>query len=318
MSIPISAIICTHNRVAYLEKAIQSLVDQTLPKEQYEIIVVDNGSTDNTKMTVESFNQFGNLRYIYEPILGLSQARNTGWQNAQGKYIAYLDDDAIACAEWLERIVRAFETIHPQPGSVGGKIEPIWEVERPAWLSKQMERPLTIVDWRDKAAFLTEDYQHLRGCNVAYPREILEKVGGFSTNLGRKGSSLLSNEESLLEKYLKEQNLGSYYDPEIRVQHHILAERLVKRWFYERYFWQGASNEILQYIETSQKEANWRYLGNALMNALLFIIRHPTSLPAILVPANSRRRVERKCIAYSRLGQIRAQLQIGLGLVKEE
>ena len=133
MSIRISAIICTLNRAAYLEKAIQSLADQTLPEEQFEIIVVDNGSTDNTKTMVEGFKHLENLRYIYEPIMGLSQARNTGWQNAQGDYVAYLDDDAIACPEWLERIVQAFDTVEPRPGSVGGKVIPVWEAERPAW-----------------------------------------------------------------------------------------------------------------------------------------------------------------------------------------
>ena len=228
MNVRISAIICTHNRSAYFKKAIQSLAEQTLPGEQYEVIVVDNGSTDDTKAIVESIKHFENLRYIYEPILGLSQARNTGWQNARGEYIAFLDDDAIACPEWVERIVEAFENVNPRPGSVGGKVIPIWEVERPAWLSKQMELPLTIVDWTDKASFLTEDHQHLRGCNISYPRETLQKAGGFSTSLGRKGINLLSGEEELLERRLKKQALGIYYDPEIYVYHHIPAERLAK------------------------------------------------------------------------------------------
>jgi len=315
VSIRISAIICTHNRASYLKKAIQSLVDQTLPKEQYEVIVVDNGSTDDTKAVVESFDHFENLRYIYEPVLGLSQARNTGWQNAQGEYVAYLDDDAVSCPEWLERIVVAFETVDPRPGSVGGKVMPIWEAERPAWLPKELEVALTIIDWADKPIFLTEDYQHLRGCNVAYPREILEKAGGFSTSLGRKGKSLLSGEEEFLERHLKEQNFGPYYDPEICVYHHIPAERLVKQWFYRRYFWQGASYEVLQYIEASRKETNWRYLGGAIVNVFR-LIKHPTILLSILIPANSGPWVVRKCSSYACLGQIWAQVRIGFGLVR--
>ena len=96
----ISAVICTHNRAAYLQKAIQSLIEQTLPKDQYEIIVVDNSSTDNTKQVVsrlqaaclrsqEKTDACGLqleacdlVRYVFEPVLGLSQARNTGWKAA--------------------------------------------------------------------------------------------------------------------------------------------------------------------------------------------------------------------------------------------
>ena len=317
MNVRVSAIICTHNRSAYLNKAIQSLADQTLPREQYEVIVVDNGSTDDTKAIVESLEHFGNLRYIYEPILGLSQARNTGWQNARGEYIAFLDDDAIACPEWLERVVEAFENVNPRPGSVGGKVIPIWEVERPAWLSKQMELFLSIVDWADKPILLTEDYQFLAGVNFACPCEILKAFGGFSTTLGRKGSKLLSGEEILLRDYLTEQNLENYYDPEIYVQHHIPAERLVKRWFYRRYFWHGVSNEILQYIETSPKEAHWRYLGRALMNAL-GLIRFLTILLPMLIFTNSDSRVARKCGLYARLGKILTRLRIGFGMVSIE
>src|SRR4051812_37764690 len=132
MTIRISAIIPTYNRDAYLGKAIQSLVDQTLATEQYEILVIDNCSTDHTREIV--CNEFGhvpNLRYIYEPVQGLNQARNTGWRQARGELVAFLDDDAIANSEWLEKILMVFETVKPIPGCVGGQVEGIWETERP-------------------------------------------------------------------------------------------------------------------------------------------------------------------------------------------
>lgn len=310
MTIQISAVICALHRTTYLEKAIQSLIEQTLPKEEYEVIVVNSGSIDETKMIGESFNHLENFRCIHEPIKGLSQARNTGWQNAKGKYVAYLDDDAIACQEWLERIIKAFETVHPPPGSVGGKIIPIWEAKRPEWLSKQLEPSLTILDWADKPIFLTEAYHYLAGANVAYPREILQRFGGFSTSLGRKEGTLLSNEEILLSRCLKRHNLWSYYDPEICVQHHVPAERLVRRWFYRRYFWQGVSEEILQYIESPKTGIKSRYLCRTMANVLRFI-SHPLNLLAILMPSKTSSWMERKCNSYSRIGQIWAQLRIG-------
>ena len=316
MSIRISAIICTYNRSAYLKKAVQSLLDQTLPQEQYKVIVVDNGSTDNTKAIVEGFKQSENLHYIYEPAKGLSQARNTGWQNAQGEFIAYLDDDAIACAEWLQRIVQAFDTVRPQPGSVGGKVIPVWEVERPTWLPKELERLLSIVDWADRPTFLIEDRQFLSGTNIAYPREIFEKAGGFSTDLGRKASNLLSNEEILLKRQLKRRNLATYYDPDIYVYHHIPAERLTKRWFYRRAFWQGASDAILQHLETYQTENKRRYIRRSLSNAsLLGVI--PRGLVRIILYANSGSRVVlAKCGLYTYLGRVWMLLRIALRLEK--
>jgi len=114
-----------------MRKAIDSLVNQTLPKERYEILVVDNSSTDNTKQVVlREFSNLQNLQYLYEPVLRLSQAQNTSWCNARGEYVAYLDDNAIACPHWLEKIFDVFETVKPKPACVSGKIKPTWEIPK--------------------------------------------------------------------------------------------------------------------------------------------------------------------------------------------
>jgi len=145
-----SVIICTRNRAEYLQEAIKSLLDQSLQKNLYEIIIVDNRSTDNTKDIIKKFSKSKNIRYIYEPILGLSQARNAGLKNARGKYVAYLDDEAVASKNWLETILETFESVKPRPGCIGGKIEPIWESPRPKWLSKETEIFITILDCSKK------------------------------------------------------------------------------------------------------------------------------------------------------------------------
>ncbi len=195
MNIKISAIICTYNRASYLLEALSSLANQMIPLEEYEVIVVDNGSTDNTKQAISGFSMQPNIRYIYEFELGLSQARNTGWQNAKGEYIAYLDDDAIADQAWLAKIVEVFEIVKPQPGCIGGKVYPIWEAPRPYWLSDHLASWLAILDYSDTFTTL-DDPSCLVGANIAYPRHLLETLGGFKISLGRKGNNLLSNEES--------------------------------------------------------------------------------------------------------------------------
>jgi len=249
--IKISAIICTLNRASYLAKAMQSLVNQTYPKKYYEIIVVDNGSTDNTREVVEQFSQLATIRYIYEPIKGLSQARNTGWQAASGKYVAYLDDDAIACPRWLRKMMEAFQTIKPAPASVGGRAVPIWESERPTWLEDRMLGAYAIVDWGDRARFLKPlSREHHVGCNVAYTRQVLQECGGFNVNLGRKEKNLLSNDENLIRKYMDSNGLGIYYDPEVLVEHVVPKERLTRRFMLRRRFWQGISDVVLWYEES--------------------------------------------------------------------
>ena len=312
MNVKISAIVCTLNRSWYLKKAIQSLVDQTVPQGEYEIIVVDNASTDDTKSVVESFRHVLNLRYVHEPVLGLSRARNTGWQNALGRYVAYLDDDAMACPTWLERILHAFENVKPTPGTVGGRITLIWETERPDWLARELETPLGYLDWGCSGMFLTQENQWLGGGNLACPRKILEEAGGFSTDLGRKGKNLLSNDEILLTRYLRSQNLGSYYDPAVLVQHHVLPERVQKGWFYRRYFWQGISREITAYLETGHGRTKITYLGLAILSGLRLIAYSPILL-SILMPIDSKTRVLRRCSFYACLGQVRARASIGFG-----
>jgi glycosyltransferase involved in cell wall biosynthesis len=92
----LAVVIATHNRASYLEKALDALSAQTLPSHTFEVIVVDNASTDATREVVSGrIRASRNLRYLPEPRLGASVARNAGWQATSAPYIAFLDDDAI-------------------------------------------------------------------------------------------------------------------------------------------------------------------------------------------------------------------------------
>lgn len=240
----ISAVICTHNRSAYLANAIQSLCQQTLSCDLFEILVVDNASTDDTQALVSRMadqNRF--LKYVYEPILGLSHARNTGWKMAQGDYIAYLDDDAIADPHWLEKILITFETISWQPGVICGRVDPCWEGERPDWLVEEFWSWFSALDWSDQPLVL--ENQYFCGTNMALPRELLQRIGGFSINLGRKGKILLSNEELLLQHQIHRLGYVTYYHPDISVKHYIPRHRQTKQWLFQRIFSQGISDAIM-------------------------------------------------------------------------
>ena len=325
--VKISTIVCTLNRAAYLAKAVESLINQTYPKEYYEIIVVDNGSTDNTREVVEQLSQFARIRYIYEPIKGLCQARNTGWQAAGGKYVAYLDDDAIACPHWLEKMMEAFETVKPAPASVGGRVVPIWESERPPWLEDRMLGAYAIADWGDRARFFKPSSpEHHVGCNVAYSREVLQECGGFNINLGRKGKNLLSNDEHLIRKYMDSHGLGIYYDPEILVDHLVPKERLTRRFMLRRHFWQGISDVVEWYEESSSPPGRlWLLLSGleGLAWVVLYLIgfllrsflRRPVAVARDLSKIETARNYffrifDRFCSSF---GQAYAYLGIGMG-----
>ena len=239
----VSAIICTHNRANYLSRALDSLVCQSLPVDQYEILVVDNASTDGTASLVREYQaRYPHLRYLREDNLGLSIARNLGWQEAQGDYVAFLDDDAAACHEWLETLLEVFERITPTPGFIGGKVALDWEIARPAWLTDKMLSPLAYLDYGDFARYLKNEY--LWGVNIAFPRALLESTGGFAVNLGRKGECLISNEETLLQDKLCAMGYQGYYQPEARVVHLVHRSRLRKSWYRRRCFWQGYSDVL--------------------------------------------------------------------------
>ena len=236
----ISAIICTHNREQYLGLAIDSLLQQDFS--DFEIIVVDNASTDGTRQVVESRLPNPKLRYIYEPVTGLSVARNTGAKNSQSPIIAYLDDDAIATPQWLRVLYSAYEN-HPKLAIAGGKVTLIWPegIIPPPWLSDNLAGNLGEYNLGDQWVEIQNPGLTPRGLNYSIRRSFLEKIGGFDVNLGRVGKRLLSNEELQMTELALEQGWQVAYVPEALVAHHVAPERVNRAWFMERGWWQGIS-----------------------------------------------------------------------------
>lgn len=271
----ISVAICTYNRADRLVFALDGLRCQSLPIEYFEIMVIDNASTDDTqKICTRYQQQLPNLRYIYEPILGLSKARNTAIDQARGEYIAYLDDDAIPCTTWLETIIETYQTIKPTPICAGGPIYPLWDSRKPDWISKEIEYLFSILDLGEKPQWLKLP-KHLFGANMTYQREALSLVGGFSENLGRQGSkNLLSCEEYLTYKMLVEQGKGLfYYHPQISVQHWVPQKRVNLNWMLWRSYWQGRSSAVVGFILGKTIQEEWKQiLGGLLKRRKPFIL----------------------------------------------
>ncbi len=241
----ITGIICTHNREEYLERCIKSLLEQTLEQNRYEILVVDNGSSDSTKTICDRFVDQQNFRYVHEPVLGLSQARNTGWQQAKGKYVGYIDDDAYADPAWFEKALESFHSSSPEPEWVGGPVRLDWEVPAPPWLTEEYYSALGWVDWGEEPRFLTGADEWLVGCNSLYRKDILEQLNGFDTRLGRKKKLLLSGEEVQFQHRLQAVNGRLYYHPGVCIYHAVPRERTEPAFFYRRYYWGGITDYIM-------------------------------------------------------------------------
>lgn len=296
----ITVAICTHDRAKYLTKALESIRKQSLSKEAFEVVAVDNASTDSTASVVEQAKStLPNLRYVFEPNLGLSKARNRALAEATGLYIAYLDDDAIASPQWLDRLLTAFETIRPPPAVVGGRIDPIWECERPVWLPDELMMCFTIVDWCSEPKSLNPWKQSAFGANMAFVTSLLREVGGFDVGLGRVGHLLLSGEDVLVQRRLFMRGHSVHYDPRASVRHHVQTARLTKQWLLNRMFCEGLSDAMMT-VKLNRLSRSERVL--LALKPLAGFIRRPRAWTKFSLSNDDAAQLFRRCEGRHRLG----------------
>lgn len=243
MRLTVTVAICTHNRAKDTGEAIESVLRQSYASEEIEIVVVDNRSIDDTAKVVNDLrDQHGSkIRYIFEDKLGLSVARNRAIREARGKYILFLDDDALASSEWVRNIVDVFES-DSTIGCVGGKIDPIWEAEEPDWIPEEHRSVFTILDYSSEVKEMPAPSIPY-GANVAFRTDVFHHIKPFREDLGRVGTNLLSSEESELIARLRK-GYKVYYTPFAPVKHKIAKERTTKKWFLKRIYWQGVSDAV--------------------------------------------------------------------------
>lgn len=243
----VSVVICTRNRAEFLEKCLLSVKEQTLAAHVFEVLVVDNGSTDETPLLLKKFSKQLPLTAITEPVVGLSRARNTGWQAARSDYIAFLDDDAMADPEWLASGLCSFETVRPVPAALTGPIRLVWEQKAPVWLTPDIQGCLGFLDFGPDARKFGGQ-ETLFGANCFFHRQSLERFGGFNERLGRFNTVLLSGEETLLQRQIENAGECLWYEPHASIRHWVSAMRTTRKWFYQRYYWGGVSDYFMDKI----------------------------------------------------------------------
>ena len=225
----ISVIICTYNRDKYIYNVLKSLALGTLEHDAYEIILVDNNCTDNTRSEVDHFcNVFPqvSLRYFVETNQGLSHARNRGIRESKGDILVYVDDDATVNPDYLKTYADWFAA-HPETDAAGGPIIPHYETgAEPKWMTYFIKRLLTgYLYFGDKAKPFPGD-NYPGGGNAAYRSRVFEKVGLYNVQLGRNGDSLTGGEEKDIFDKMKREGMQFVYLPGAILYHSIPGYKL--------------------------------------------------------------------------------------------
>ena len=256
----LTVIICTYNREKYIRPLLESIVANTLAKDQYEIVLVDNNCTDNTRLVCEQFAADHTdvaFRYVEEPEQGLSAARNKGIQEAQGDIIVYVDDDALVDDHYLKDYADWFEQ-HPKTMAAGGPILPYYEQgEEPQWMTPYTRSLLTA--WMDYGNKVRE-YPKGRfpgGGNAAYRKEVFGQVGLFNTALGRKGGNLMGSEEKDIFAKMHQLGMQVLYLP-CPVLHHLIPSYKLEDDYFNRLTTQMGISERQRTLAISKKEYSKR------------------------------------------------------------
>ena len=247
----ITACICTLDRLEGLTVAFHSLLAQHVDKERVDLLIVDNGSTtyDSNSASHDLLNDATkagfSARYVVEPNMGLSNARNRAQQETDADWIAFIDDDEIASPQFLQSLL---DVIDREPSDstlscLGGPLLLVWpENTVPEWFSSPLAGYYTGLDLGPDERDLSPRQELLFGGNLAVHRETVNAVGGFNAKLSRHGhATLLGMEDTLIQFQIADLGRRIRYVPAAKIDHITLPERVSQQWILARAFGQGRS-----------------------------------------------------------------------------
>jgi glycosyltransferase involved in cell wall biosynthesis len=245
----ISAIISTYNRARFLPGLFDSLKGQTLPPEQFEIMIINNNSIDETELLSREFadnSEKINVRYFTETNQGLSYARNRGIKEAVHELVTFIDDDALPAEDFLEKTVLFFDE-HPEAGAAGGKILLRFMDRKPDWYNRFLSPLLGYFNYGDRTRLFKHNY--FRGSNMTFRKSLFDTFKPFDTRLGRFGEILTGGEEKELFYRLKNNGIQLWYIADAVVYHLVPAERTTVDFIREQAIGTGRGKRIQAQIE---------------------------------------------------------------------
>ncbi len=241
-----SVIICTYNREKYISKSAVSVCGQVFSSNKFELLIIDNNSPDNTaEICRELIRKYPevDIRYFLEANQGISYARNRGIAEAKGDFIVFIDDDETVDNNYLSKL-DTFLVENPQVQLCGVPVFPVYETEKPEWLSRYTSRLLTGYYYHGKSVRKLDGSDYPGTGHAIIKKELFEKYGNFNTELGRKANSLLGAEDKDMFLRLIRNNIDCYYFPDIAIYHHIPASKLTCDYFNRLTYSIGVSERI--------------------------------------------------------------------------
>lgn len=250
--IKISVIVPTYNRAEYLLIMMASVCKQNYDSSDYEVLVVDNGSTDRTRAVIEdTVKEYPahNIRYIYESKPGLLSGRHRGALEAKGEILVFVDDDIEADKGWLKAIVETFA--YPTVQLVGGRNLPKYEVQPPEWLSwfwykhslGRVCGDLSVSDFGGNICKMNPI--DVWGLNFSIRRSALFDLGGFHPDcMSKHFQHFQGDGETGLTRKALECGYRAVYQPQALVYHHVSANRMTYEAFEQKRYYQGICNSF--------------------------------------------------------------------------
>jgi len=291
----LSVVLPTYNRAESLRRTLETFQKLSTPAIQWELLVVDNASSDCTRNVVESFSRSASnlpIRYVFESTQGRSAALNTGITQAQGDLIAFTDDDVLVHPDWIREIKKTFD--EQNCSAVAGRVIPQWNHAKPPWL--EMNGHFAVTNFE-----LGDEMKEIRipplGANSAFRKGIFEKYGLFRLDLGVRGSKhTITCDDTEFGERLVAGGETIIYCPGAIIYHPVDPHRTTKKYFLSWYYYNGVS--VTRTFGVPQEGVFWSGIPRWLYREFL------TNCIRWFFTLDSKRRFQNKLSVYRSFGNM--------------